>query len=128
MTTSEAGPAEREEQLVKLRHRMGKALRRGEMAEYDRLSASYGRLKSAHVLKVHEEHVAGRRAAVAERRAQQRAEVPKRWKLPSGFSSPLAAERARSGWRPREEPVAPAGGLRPWRRYGSPMSERIWKP
>ncbi|MBP5915744.1 hypothetical protein F3K34_27160 [Streptomyces sp. LBUM 1486] len=124
---SEATAEEREEQLVKLRRRMGRLLRRGETAEFDRLSAEYGRLKGEHVLKVHEEHVAARRALRAAQRVQQRVEGPKRWKLPRGFASPLAAERARSGVRPREEPSMLAGGLHPWRR-AHPMAERIWRP
>ncbi|WP_327342716.1 hypothetical protein [Streptomyces europaeiscabiei] len=125
---SEATAEEREEQLVKLRRRMGRLLRRGETAEFDRLSAEYGRLKGEHVLKVHEEHVAAQRALRAAQRVQQRVEGPKRWKLPRGFASPLAAERARSGVRPREEPRHPGYGLSPWRRGGGPMSERIWRP
>jgi hypothetical protein len=128
MTMSEPGPAEREEQLVKLRRRMGKALRRGETAEFDRLSAVYARRKAEHVTAVHAEHMAERRAARAAQRAQEAQERAKPWRLPYGFSSPLAAQRARSGVRPREEPSMPAGGLRPWRRSWSPMSEQIWRP
>jgi hypothetical protein len=124
----EATAEEREEQLVKLRRRMGRLLRRGETAEFDRLSAEYGRLKAEHVTRTHEEYVAARRAARAAVRAQERVEGPRRWRLPRGFASPLAAERARSGVRPREEPTMPTGGLRPWRRYGSPASEVIWRP
>ncbi|MEH0642847.1 hypothetical protein QBB33_15495 [Streptomyces scabiei] len=125
---SEATAEEREEQLVKLRRRMGRALKRDDAAGYDRLSAVYARLKAEHVTKVHAERMAERRAARAAQRARQRTEGPERWRLPRGFGmSPLARERARSGWRPREEPSMPAGGLRPWRR-GAPMSEVIWRP
>lgn len=125
---SEATAEEREERLVKLRRRMGRALKRGDAAGYERLSAAYASLKAEHVLRTHEEYVAERRAARAAVRAQEAAVAPARWRLPRGFASPLAAERARSGWRPREEPVAPAGGLRPWRRGGGPMSEVVWRP
>jgi hypothetical protein len=128
---SELGPEEREAELGALRKRLRKAGRRGDRAEYERLSREYTRLKDEHVTRTHEEYVAERRAArVAQRalRAQEEAERPGPWRLPPGFSSPLAAQRARSGWRPREEPVAPPGGLRPWRRGGGLMSEVIWRP
>lgn len=125
---SEPTAEEREEQLVRLRRRMGRALRKGEQGEYDRLAGLYARRKSEHVTKVHEEHVAERRAVLAAQRALVRVERPRAWRLPYGFSSPLAEQRARSGWQPRVEPVAPQGGLRPWRRSGGPMSERVWTP
>ncbi len=121
------GPVEREKELAVLRRQVRRAAKRGEKAEFDRLSAEYGRLKAEHVLKVHEEYVAERRAARAALRAQERAERPGPWRLPSGFASPLAEQRARGGWRPRVESSAPAGGLRPWR-GGHPMSERVWSP
>jgi crotonobetainyl-CoA:carnitine CoA-transferase CaiB-like acyl-CoA transferase len=127
-TPSEVGPVEREEQLVKLRRRMGKALRRGEMAEYDRLSALYARQKGEHVTRTHEEYVAERRAVRVAERAQQVQVAPRRWKLPARFgTSPLARERAREG-RP-EVPVIPVGrpALSPWRRR-NPASEVIWRP
>lgn len=124
---SEPTAAEREERLVKLRRRMGRALKRGESAEYERLSAVYVSLKAEHVTRTHEEYVAERRAVRAAVRAQERSVPSKRWRLPYGFSSPLAAERARSGWRERREPSAPAGGLNPWRR-GSLAETRIWRP
>ncbi|GGK65499.1 hypothetical protein [Streptomyces flaveus] len=130
MTTSgeRPGPEEREAELEKLRRQMRRAARRGEAEELERLSAAYGRLKGEHVQRTHEEYVAGRRAARAALVAQQRVVEPsKPWRLPRGFQSPLAAQRARSGVRPREEPTMPAGGLRPWRR-GSLMEEQIWRP
>lgn len=125
---SEATAVEREQQLVKLRKQMGRVLRRGDTAEFDRLSAEYGRLKGEHAQLIHEEYVAERRAVRAAVRAQEARERPKPWRLPPGFGrSPLAQQRDRGGWRPREEPQGPAGGLRPWRR-GSPASEVIWRP
>lgn len=117
---------EREEQLVKLRRRMGRLLRRGETAEFDRLSAVYASLRAQQAAAEQEEQVAQRRAARAALRAQQVRERVEPWKLPAGFGrSPGAVERDR---RPRrEEPVAPAGGLRPWRGRGL-MQQRIWRP
>lgn len=116
-----------EQQLAKLRRRMAKALRRGDAAEYERLSAAYADLKAEHIERVHRQQ----REAARARRAQQAATVPQepeRWRLPPGFRSPLAMERARSGIRPREEPPGPPpSGLRPWRRPWPP-SEVIWRP
>lgn len=125
---SELGPEEREAELAKLRKQIRKAGRRGDRAEYERLSALYVRQKSVHVEAVHEEYVAERRAARAAQRAREERERAKPWRLPRGFSSPLAAERARSGWQERREPVRPAVGLRPWRRSWSPAQEQIWRP
>lgn len=126
---SEPTAAEREEQLVKLRRRMGRALRRGEAAEFDRLSAVYGRLKGEHAQLVHEEHVAERRAARAALRAQERVERPERWRLPRGFGqSPLAAQRARGAGSGVVVPDSRRPALSPWRRSWSPMQERIWRP
>lgn len=128
MTTSEPTAEEREQELVRLRRRMGRLLRRGESAEFDRLSALYAAQKAAHVQRTHEEYVAERRAAVAARRAQVALEAPRRWRLPAGFGrSPLAQQRDRGG-RP-EVPVVPVGrpALSPWRR-GSLMSARVWRP
>jgi hypothetical protein len=120
--------ADATEELAKLRRRMGRALRRKDTGEYERLAAVYADLKGAEVERAHRE----RREASRARRAAQRAAVEARedrWRLPYGFSSPLAAERARSGVRPQEEPAGPPrGGLRPWRRGWSPMSEVIWRP
>lgn len=116
-----------EEQLGKLRRQMAKALRGGDTAEYERLSALYADLKAAEVERVHREQREAARSRRAAREAQQEATVPrapKRWRLPRGFASPLAAERARTGVRPREEPPGPPpGGLRPW-----PPSTQIWRP
>lgn len=125
---SEPGPVEREEQLGVLRKRMRRAARRGEAEVLEQLSAEYAELKAEHVVRSHEERIAEVRARAAARRAERAVERPERWRLPAGFgTSPLAAERARTGWRPREEPVRPARGLQPWRR-GSLMETRIWRP
>ena len=128
MTTAEPGAVEREAELEKLRRRMRRAARRGDAEELERLSALYAAQKAEHVVKVHEEHIAERRAVRAAVRAQEARERPKPWRLPPGFGrSPLARERDRSGG-PREEPRGPEGGLRPWRRYGGAMSDVIWRP
>lgn len=125
---SEPTAAEREEQLVKLRRRMGRALRRGEAAEFDRLSAVYERLKGEHAQLVHEEWVAERWAAVVARRAEGRVERPERWRLPAGFGqSPLAAQRARGARSGVVVPDSRRPALSPWRR-GSLMAEVIWRP
>lgn len=125
---SELGPVEREAELGKLRKQIRKAGRRGDRAEYDRLSALYARQKAVHVEAVHEEYVAERRAARVAQRAEVARESSGSWRLPPGFgTSPLAARRAREG-RPVGAPQVPAGGLRPWRRGGGPMSEVVWRP
>lgn len=117
-----------EEQLGRLRRQMARALRRGETGEFERLSALYADLKAAEVERVHREQREAARARRAASVAQQAAEEPRRWRLPPGFRSPLAMERARSGIRPREEPPGPPpSGLRPWRRPWPP-SEVIWRP
>jgi hypothetical protein len=128
MTTTEAGPVEREEQLAVLRKRMARAARRGHMDRYEELRQEHDRLKARHVELSHEEQRAAARVRAVARRAQERPLPSGRWRLPPGFGvSPLAAQRARAGWRPRVEPSVPAGGLRPWRR-GPSMSERIYRP
>lgn len=119
MTTSEAGPVEREAGLEKLRRRMGRAARRGDAAGWERLRVEYAELKAAHVARSHEEQreqVRARRVAVRAVEGRQR----RVWRLPRGFASPLAVERARTGIRPREEPRHPGYGLRPQR--------QIWRP
>lgn len=128
MTASEPGPVEREERLAVLRKRMAKAARRRDAGRYEELKAEHDRLKAVHVEQSHAEQREAARMRRAAERAREERERPRPWRLPPGFASPLAAERARSGWRPREEPVAPAGGLRPWRRGGSLMETRIWRP
>lgn len=128
MTSEQQGSEEREAVLSQLRKRMAKAARRKDMGRYAELRAEHDRLKAEHVTLSHEEQRAEARARRAAQRAEAAAVAPARWRLPRGFASPLAAERARSGWRPREEPSMLAGGLRPWRRYGGPMSDVIWRP
>ena len=123
---SEPTAEEREQQLVRLRRRMGRVLRRGESAEFDRLSAVYGRLKGEHVTRSHEEQWEEARARRAAVRAQEALQRPA-WRLPRGFASPLAAERARTGWQERREPQHPGRGLSPWRSQ-SPMEQRVWRP
>jgi hypothetical protein len=113
------------ERLARMRRVMVRLRRQGRVEEFEAVATAYSALKRQQMERAEEEG----RAAVRARRAQQRTEEervrPARWRLPYGFSSPLARERARSGWRPREEPVVPAGGLRPWRSW-SPMEEKLW--
>ncbi|MDQ0831941.1 hypothetical protein QF032_003785 [Streptomyces achromogenes] len=114
------------ERLARMRRVMVRLRRQGRVEEFEAVAAAYSALKRQQMERAEEEG----RAAVRARRAQQRAEEPVRsgaWRLPYGFSSPLARERARSGWRAREEPVVPAGGLRPWRSR-SLAQTRIWRP
>ena len=124
--TSEAGPVEREAVLEKLRRRMGRAARRGDAAGWERLSVEYAELKAAHVARSHaEEREQVRVRRVAERAVE--AEQRRPWRLPRGFLSPLAVERARLPVS-APAPQIPAGGhLRPWR-GGHPASEVIWRP
>lgn len=128
MTSGEQTLAEaREAELAKVWKRMGKAARRGDSERYEELKAEHDRLKAEHVTLSHEERIAELRARVAARRAQEAYERPERWRLPRGFASPLAQQRARAG-RP-EVPVIPVGrpALNPWRRVPS-MAEVIWRP
>lgn len=127
---SEPTAEEREERLGALRKRMGRALRKGEMAEYEELKAEYDAAKDAHVMASHSEMKVAMRARRVRERAQEASVAPSgRWRLPRGFASPLAAERARSGVRPREEPRGPEGGLSPWRTgRWRPAQEQIWRP
>lgn len=125
---SEATAVEREQELVRLRRRMGRALRRGESAEFEAATAEYAAAKAEHSAASDAEMKAVMRARRVRERAQVAAVAPRRWRLPPGFGrSPLAQQRDRSG-RPREEPRGPEGGLRPWRRYGGAMSDVIWRP
>lgn len=116
-----------EQRLDRMRRALVKLRREGRVREFEAVAVAYRALKGEHVERVHVE----RREQVRARRAQQRAVEepvrPRSWRFPAGFSSPLAAERARSGWQERREPTVPAGGLRPWRR-GSLMETQIWRP
>lgn len=117
-----------DEKLAKMRRAMGKLSRQGRTKEFEALSVAYAELKKSVMERAEVEQREQARARRAALRAQRPVERSGRWKLPAGFGvSPLAAQRARSGG-PREEPTMPAGGLRPWRRYGSPMQEQIWRP
>lgn len=124
-TPSELGPEVREEQLAALRKQMSRALRRGEQGEFDRLRASYDRLKDEHVMASHREMKSAMRA----QRAQVAPVASRRWRLPRGFgTSPLARERAMQPFVPEALQVPARGHLSPWRRGGSPMAERVWRP
>lgn len=106
---------------------MAKMAAEGREREFNALDAAYGVLvrerDEAEVARLRAERVRVRRAA-----AERPAVEPQRWRLPRGFASPLAAQRAREG-RP-EVPVIPVGrpALSPWRRRGGLMAEQIWRP
>lgn len=115
-----------EARLSRMRKAMAKMASEGREPEFEALSRAYEALKverdQGEAERLRAAHVEARRVAAARASGE-----PQRWRLPYGFASPLAAKRAREGWRPREEPSVPAGGLSPWRR-GSPASEVIWRP
>lgn len=117
-----------EARLSRMRKAMAKMAAEGREREFAALDAAYGVLvrerDEAEAARLRAERARVRRAA-----AERPAVEPQRWRLPRGFGrSPLAQQRDRTGWRPREEPRAPEGGLRPWRRYGGAMSDVIWRP
>lgn len=125
-TPSEPGPEQREERLAVLWKRVQRAARRGNQVRFRALSAEYEALKAEHVTASHVEQIRERRAARDAARAQEPA-APERWRLPFR-KSPGAIERDRQPPEPEQPMVPPGGHLRPWRRSGSPMSERIWRP
>lgn len=116
----------REAELARVFRWVGRAARRGDAVRYEELRAAHDRLKAEHVAASLSEH----QAVVRARRAAEAAEAASAgpWRLPRGFQSPLAVQRARTGVRRREQPRGPEGGLSPWRRGGSPMRARIWWP
>lgn len=120
---------EREEQLRVLWRRVGKAARRGDRVEFERLSSEYAVAKSAHVTASHAEMKAQMRARRVRERAQVAQGAPRRWRLPAGFGrSPGARERDRQPPVPGVPQVPVGGHLRPWRRGWHPASEVIWRP
>lgn len=116
-----------EARLSKMRKAMAKMAAEGREREFAALDAAYGVLvrerDEAEVARLRAERVRVRRAA-----AERPVEASGRWRLPRGFASPLAVQRAREG-RP-EVPVIPVGrpALSPWRRYGGMGAEVIWRP
>lgn len=127
---SEATPAEvREAELAKVFRRMGKAARRGDSERFERLKAEHEALKAEHVRLSHEEQRAEARARWAVERAQEARVAPRgRWRLPRGFASPLAAQRAAQGLdRGPLLPDSRRPALAPWRR-SHPMEEVLWRP
>lgn len=115
-----------EARLSKMRKAMAKMASEGREREFVALDAAYQVLKrerdEAEAARLRAERVRVRRAAV-----ERPVEESGRWRLPRGFASPLAAQRAREGRR--EVPVIPVGrpALSPWRRV-PPMREQIWRP
>lgn len=118
-----------EKRLAKMRQALVKLQREGREKEFRVVADAYARLKAEEMARVEREQREQTRARRAAVRAEEARVRPERWRLPAGFGvSPLAAQRAREGYRPREEPVRPAGGLNPWRRYGGSMAQQIWRP
>lgn len=127
---SELTAEEREAALEQLRRRMGRALRRGETAEYERLAAAYATRKAEHAaasLAEYQREVRARRAVREAERAREASSRP--WRLPRGFgASPLVAQRAREGAdRGLLVPDSRRPALSPWR-GGHPAAEVIWRP
>lgn len=119
---------ETDAQLARMRKAMVKLRREGRVQEFAAVASAYASLKAEQMARAEEEQRAAARARVAVRRAERASEASSgRWRLPRGFASPLAAQRAREarpGW------VVPVGrpALSPWRRGGGPASEVIWRP
>lgn len=122
---------ETEKRLAKMRRALAKLRREGREREFGAVASAYAALKAEQMARAEEEGRAAARARAEARRARvvRGRPVPSGvWRLPRGFASPLAAQRARGIGVPREEPSHPGYGLRPWRRSGGPMSEVIWRP
>lgn len=116
---------ETDAQLARMRRALVKLRREGREREFGAVAEAYRSLKVQQM----EAAEAERREAARARRAAEAAVRPPegRWRLPRGFRSPLAVQRARTAVRPREEPRAAEGGVSPWREV-SPMQERVWRP
>lgn len=115
--------------LARMRRALAKLSREGREREFAAVAAAYAELKRQRM----EAAEAERREAVRARRAAVPAVRPsggvrERWRLPRGFASPLAAQRAAAGFE--RGPVVPDSRrpvLSPWR--GShPMAEVVWRP
>ena len=128
MTTS--GEPDLEEmrlRVAELRRAMEKAARRKDADEYGRLKEQHDKLKATYVDELHWQPIRASRARKAAEKAQEASRGP--WRLPRGFSSPLAAERAREGRREGGPQVPYGGHLSPWMTgRWSPMQTRVWWP
>lgn len=117
-----------EVRLSRMRRAMAKMAAEGREAEFAALDTAYEALKrerdTQERARLQAERVRVRRAA-----AERAVEEPQRWRLPRGFGrSPLAQARDRDGRREVQIVSVSRRGLSPWRRYGSSMSEVIWRP
>lgn len=120
---------ETEVRLAKMRRALAKLRREGRLREFDAVAEAYQALKRQQMERAEEE----RRAEARARRAPAPAVRPsggarRVWRLPRGFASPLAAQRAAQGFE--REPLVPDSrrpALNPWR--GShPMTDVVWRP
>lgn len=115
--------------LARMRRALAKLSREGREREFQAVAAAYRALKAERMEAAEVE----RREAARARRAVAPAVRPsggrrERWRLPRGFASPLAAQRAVQGFE--REPLVPDSRrpvLRPWRQT-SPMEQQIWRP
>jgi hypothetical protein len=119
---------ETDARLARMRRALVKLRREGREREFAAVAEAYAGLKREQMERVEEEQRAAARARAAVRRAERPVEgVSGRWRLPRGFASPLAAQRAREASSGRVVPVGrPA--LNPWGRGWSPAQEQIWRP
>lgn len=115
-----------EERLARMRRALAKLAQQGRQREFEAVAEAYAALKRE---RDHTEEDRLRAARVEARRvaAERPVEEPRRWRLPRGFASPLAARRAHEGVA--DVPVVPVGrpALAPWRR-SHPMATQVWRP
>lgn len=118
-----------EVRLARMRRALVKLSREGREREFQAVAVAYRSLKAEAM----EAAEAERREAARARRAvgasvRSSGGLRERWRLPRGFASPLAAQRAAAGFG--REPMVPDSrrpALRPWRQV-SPMEQQIWRP
>ena len=115
--------------LDRMRRAMAKLWREGREAEFRAVEEAYRSLKAEQMAAAEVERreaARSRRAAAPAVRSSGRSW--ERWRLPRGFASPLAAQRAAAGFE--REPMVPDSrrpALRPWRSV-SPMEQVVWRP
>lgn len=120
---------ETDAQLARMRRAMAKLSREGREREFVAVAEAYRALKVQQMEAAEVE----RREAVAARRAAAPAVRPsgggrERWRLPRGFASPLAAQRAVQGFEwGALVPDSRRRVLSPWR-GGHPAAAQIWRP
>lgn len=120
---------EADAQLARMRRAMAKLLGEGRELEFAAVAEAYRVLKAEAMERAEVERREAVRARRAARAAVRPSPGPERvWRLPRGFASPLAAQRARQGvGRGSLVPDSRRPALHPWRR-GHPAAEVIWRP